>query len=157
MEYQIYTDGGCSGNKRDSNCPGGYAYVILDPAESVLESGSGRVENTTNNRMEMLAVIEGLHALRKMLGRDAKLHSCVVVTDSKYVCENYVDYLPGWRRNGWKKANGKGVLNVDMWKRIDEVTPEFKSFRFKWVKGHASNRFNEMVDGMAQGQIRDGG
>ena len=104
-----------------------------------------------------MAVIEGLHFLRRMLGHNSKSNSCVVITDSKYVCENYVDYLPGWRKNGWKKANGKGVLNVDLWKRISEVTPEFKEFRFKWVKGHANNRFNEMVDSMAQGRIRDGG
>ncbi len=159
MEFKVYTDGGCSGNKRDADCPGGFAYLILDAADSVLLSESGREENTTNNRMEMMAVLEGARALKKLLDQEwssSSRHDCIVVTDSRYVCDNYEDYLSGWKKNGWKKANGKPVLNVDLWKRIDSVAPEFKSFRFRWVKGHATNRFNIMVDEIAQGQIRGG-
>ena len=159
MEFKVYTDGGCSGNKRDAGCPGGFGYIILDAADSILLSNGGREENTTNNRMEMMAVIEGTRALTELLNQewvDSNEHDCVVFTDSRYVCDNYEDYLLGWKKNGWKKANGKPVLNVDLWKRIDLAAPEFKSFRFRWVKGHASNRFNIMVDEIAQNHIRGG-
>jgi len=157
MEFTIYTDGGCSGNKRDSGCVGGYGFIILDPENKILIEGGGREINTTNNMMEMVAVIKGLQILKGILNVSyggSVIHDCAVITDSKYVCENWEDYLPDWKKNNWRKANKKPVLNVRYWKEIDKLTPEFKSFRFKWVKGHNANALNERADAIAQGYIR---
>ena len=149
----MYTDGGCHGNRRDAGCPGGYGYVILDPGSNEISSGGGSERNTTNNRMEMTAVIEGLKHLIVTLEASydgSKKHDCIVKTDSKYVCENFDDYLPNWKKNGWRKSKGGSVLNKDLWKKIDELTPEFRSFRFQWVKGHAKDKWNILADSLVQ-------
>jgi len=153
VKFIVYTDGGCSGNKRGAGCPGGYGYVILDPSNTIILKGGGHRINVTNNQMELLAVIQGLTALKKELDEahgGASAHSCIVRPDSQYVSENYTAYLPDWKKRGWRKSNGKRVLNSDLWKQLDKLTPEFKSVGFKWVKGHASNKFNNMVDAIVQ-------
>lgn len=157
MEFIIYTDGGCSGNKRDAGCPGGYGYVILDPSNTIILKGGGYRINVTNNQMELLAVIQGLKALKKELDAaygGIKKHSCIIRPDSQYVSENYTAYLPMWKKNNWRKSNGKPVLNVDLWKKLDALTPEFKSYSFRWVKGHSRNQFNKMADMIVQTQIK---
>ena len=157
MKFTTYTDGGCSGNRRDSGCPGGYGYIILDPGENNICEGGGKDFNTTNNRMELRAVIEGLISLKEILNDEyegAKKHDCVVKTDSRYVCDNFDDYLPEWKRNGWKKSKGSPVLNKDLWQKIDELTPEFRSLRFFWIKGHASDKWNILADSLAQQNIK---
>lgn len=156
MTFTVYTDGGCSGNKRDAGCPGGYGWIILDPANTIIRKGGGYRINVTNNQMELLAVIQGLKALKKELDDSydgASNHHCIVRPDSQYVSENYTAYLPEWKRNGWRKSNGKKVLNLNLWKRLDSITPEFKSFTFKWVKGHASNQYNNAVDAIVKEQM----
>ncbi len=156
MEFTVYTDGGCHGNRRDAGCPGGYGYVILDPGNNKICEGGGKRKDTTNNRMEMLAVIQGLIALKEILNDEccgSDIHDCIVKTDSRYVCDNFDDYLPEWKKNGWRKSKGGVVLNKDLWKRIDGLTPEFKSFRFQWVKGHARDKWNILVDQIAQDHI----
>jgi len=157
VEFTIYTDGGCSGNQRGANCPGGYGYVIIDAGNNILQRGGGHRTNVTNNQMELLAVIQGMRTLKKLLDSEydgAKNHSCVIRPDSKYVSDNYDEYLPVWRSNGWRKSNGKFVINVPLWKMLDALTPDFKAFCFKWVKGHARSKFNNMADGIAQDQIK---
>ena len=157
LEFTIYTDGGCSGNKRDSGCPGGFGYVVLDPGENSLSEGGGKRENTTNNRMEMLAVIKGLEELKIVLDQEydgASKHDAVVKTDSRYICDNFEDYLPEWKKNGWKKSKGGMVLNKDLWKKIDKLAPEFRSFRFQWVKGHAKDKWNNLADSIVQNYIK---
>lgn len=157
MEFTIYTDGGCSGNQRDANCPGGYGYVIIDSGSNILRRGGGHRMNVTNNQMELLAVIQGMRALQKLLDSEygsAKNHGCIMRPDSKYVSDNFVEYLPVWKKNGWRKSNRKPVLNTALWKLLDALTPEFKAFNFKWVKGHARSKFNNMADGIAQDQIK---
>lgn len=156
MEFTVYTDGGCHGNRRDAGCPGGYGYLILDPGNNEIDHDGGSEENTTNNRMEMTAIIQGLKNLIGSLEVSyggSKKHDCIVKTDSRYVCDNFEDYLPEWKKNGWRKSKGGAVLNKDLWKRIDELTPEFKSFRFQWVKGHARDKWNNLVDQIAQDHI----
>ena len=158
MEFEAYTDGGCSGNRRDSDCVGGYAYIILDPSETIISEGGGKGLNTTNNRMEMTAFIEGLKEARRLLNEEyggAEKHSITVFTDSKYVAENFVDYLPEWKKNKWRKANKSQVINKDLWKKLDVIAPEFKAFKFKWIKGHANNKLNNRADAAAQGYMRD--
>ena len=159
MEFTIYTDGGCRGNRRNSGCIGGYGFLILDPAKNIIWNGGGKVKDTTNNMMEMRAVIEGMRWLKTKLNESyggCEKHDCIVLTDSKYVCENYEDYLPEWKKRGWKKSNRKPVINKDLWICMDDLTPEFKSFRFKWVKAHATDKYNIHVDAIVQRYMRDG-
>jgi len=153
----VYTDGGCHGNRRDAGCFGGYGFAILDPSGAIIRQGGGVGENTTNNRMEMKAVIMGLKILflELSINYDGPDHDCIVKTDSKYVCDNYSDYLPEWKKNGWRKSKGGEVLNKDLWKEMDKLTPEFKSFKFQWVKGHHRDKYNILVDGIAQENIEN--
>jgi len=157
MIFSIYTDGGCSGNKRGTNCPGAFAFLILDPGNNVLTSGSGRVENTTNNRMELTAAIKGMQMLISDLSKSefkpVKNNDCVIYTDSRYMADNFSDYLPEWQKNGWRKSAGGMVINSDLWKELAVLTPEFKSFKFVWVKGHSIDRFNQEVDRLVRSQL----
>ena len=133
----IYTDGACSGNPGK----GGYGVVMLyGSARKELSEGFSR---TTNNRMEVLAVITGLASLKE---------SCNVnlYSDSKYVV-NAIEqgWLEGWKKNGWKKSNKGAVLNVDLWKKLDEQRKKH-NVKFIWVKGHAENVENERCDQLAR-------
>ena len=133
----IYTDGACSGNPGQ----GGYGVVMLyGSARKELSEGFSR---TTNNRMEVLAVITGLASLKE---------SCNVnlYSDSKYVV-NAIEqgWLEGWKKNGWKKSNKGAVLNVDLWKKLDEQLKKH-NVKFIWVKGHAENVENERCDQLAR-------
>jgi ribonuclease HI len=153
--YLIYTDGGCSGNDASKNCPGGYGYVIVTPEQDTIEGG-GNLRGTTNNCMELTAVAAGLNKLNQYLTKKNQLTSetsCTILTDSKYVCDNWNDYFETWKSNGWRKSSGGQVANIDLWKRIDKETSEFKSVIFQWVKGHSSNRFNNRADIIAQNHI----
>ena len=147
MKYSIYTDGGCSGNKRDAGCKGAWAFVILNVFDEIIHSGAGREVNTTNNRMELTATIKGLEELINIQNKfGSKDTECTVYTDSKYVSDNFSDYVEGWKENGWRKSSGGSVINTDLWKLLCSRTPEFKSFKFQWVKGHSTNKFNQLVD-----------
>jgi len=131
----LYTDGACSGNPG----PGGWACVLVyKETEKELCGGDPA---TTNNRMEMTAVIEGLKALKE---------PCVVdlYTDSKYVLEGATKWLAGWQEKGWKKADKKPVLNVDLWQILVELLGQHE-ITWHWVKGHAGNPYNERVDALA--------
>lgn len=153
VQFSIYTDGGCSGNKRDCNCPGSYAFVLLDPAKNELGSGSGIIPNTTNNRMEMTAVIEGCRALKKMTDLHyggATINECHVFTDSRYVVDNFNDYIVEWHDNGWRRSAGGSVINIDLWKSMYVESKMFKTFKINWVKGHSTNPLNQKVDGMVR-------
>ncbi|MBQ4471930.1 MAG: ribonuclease HI [Alphaproteobacteria bacterium] len=134
-EVTLYTDGACSGNPG----PGGWACVLLYK-ETKKELSGGEAE-TTNNRMELTAVIEGLRALKE---------SCSVqlYTDSKYVMEGATKWLSGWQEKGWRRADKKPVLNVELWQVLaDELARH--TITWHWVKGHAGNPYNERVDALA--------
>lgn len=133
----IYTDGACSGNPG----PGGYGVILTDAAGRRKELSAG-YKHTTNNRMELLAVIVGLEAL--------KLPSKVrVVTDSKYVANAISEgWLKNWIARGWRKADKKPVLNVDLWKRLLPLLDEH-AVTFEWIKGHAGHPENERCDELA--------
>lgn len=136
VQVEIYTDGACLGNPG----PGGWA--------AILESGkhrrelSGAEAATTNNRMELSAAIEGLKALRK---------SCDVVlyTDSRYVKQGMTEWLPGWRRKGWRTASGKPVENRDLWEQL-VAAAEPHRIRWEWVRGHNGVPGNERADQLAR-------
>ena len=151
MKFEIYTDGSCLGNKAGANCPGGYAYLILDSAGSEIERGGGKRVNVTNNQMEMNAVCAGLKGLIEYIGEflgEPKDYCCTVYTDSKYVSGNY-KWIEGWKDKGWKKTDKKPVLNKEGWIYMSKLIPEFGKFNFKWVRSHAGNKYNNIVDVMA--------
>ena len=135
-QVTIFTDGACSGNPG----PGGWCAILrAGPHEKVL---SGSDPETTNNRMELTAVIEGLAALK----RPCRVQ---VVSDSKYVCDAVNErWLPAWKRKGWKKSDGKPVLNPELWQRLDALLASHK-VAFTWIKGHAGHPENERCDAAA--------
>ncbi|TDR93902.1 RNase HI [Enterovirga rhinocerotis] len=135
----IYTDGACSGNPG----PGGWgALLIFGEAEREL---SGAEPHTTNNRMELMAAISALEALKRPCTVD--LH-----TDSQYVRNGISTWIAGWKKKGWLTADRKPVKNEDLWRRLDAAR-ERHEVSWHWVKGHADDARNNRVDGMARGAI----
>ena len=135
-EVTLYTDGACSGNPG----PGGWCAVLRAGAHEKQLSGSAPA--TTNNRMELTAVIEGLSALKRPC-------RVLVVTDSKYVCDAVNQrWLQAWKKKGWKKSNGKPVLNPDLWQLMDALL-QTHTVTFRWIKGHAGHPENERCDAVA--------
>lgn len=135
-QIEIYTDGACSGNPG----PGGWGAVLVYNGKEKELSGSEK--NTTNNRMELTAVIMALNALNQ---------SCEVklTTDSKYVCDAInKEWVYSWRKNGWKKSDKKPALNVDLWKELLSLL-EKHEVEFIWVKGHNGHKYNEICDALA--------
>ncbi len=141
MKVFLYSDGACSGNPGI----GGYCAILrYNQSEKIV---SGYEENTTNNRMELTAVIEGLKALKV---------SCdvIVVSDSKYVCDAINQgWLLNWKQKGWRKSNKKAVLNVDLWRTLDELI-SFHNVKFQWIQGHAGHPENERCDEIAVNEYR---
>ena len=135
----LYTDGACSGNPG----PGGWG-AILEYAGTEKELSGGE-NSTTNNRMELTAVIAGLSALKE---------PCIVelYSDSKYVIDGLQKgWAESWKKNGWKKADKKPALNPDLWEKLLELT-HVHQMRYHWVKGHADNPKNNRCDQMAVAQ-----
>ena len=135
-EVEIYTDGACSGNPGK----GGWGAVLVYNGKE--KEISGFEAQTTNNRMELTAVIEALKALKE---------SCFVklTTDSKYVCDAINQgWVYSWEQNGWKKADKKPALNVDLWEELLALLEEHE-VEFIWIKGHNGNPYNERCDKMA--------
>ncbi|TWT51631.1 Ribonuclease HI [Thalassoglobus neptunius] len=137
---QLFTDGACSGNPG----PGGWAYVLRHPASNTEKEGSGGDRETTNNQMELMAVISGLLALT----RPSEVE---VVTDSVYVAKGSQEWMPNWKRNGWRRKEGKSwkpVKNLELWQQIDELLSKHQ-VRFTVVKGHSGHPENERCDELA--------
>jgi ribonuclease HI len=137
---QLYTDGACSGNPG----PGGWAYILRHPASGRVLEAAGAEAETTNNRMELTAVIEGLSALK----RPCRVE---VITDSQYVAKGIREWLPNWKRQGWKRREGgrwKPVLNEDLWTRLDRLLAEH-DVKVTHVLGHRGHPENEACDRMA--------
>jgi ribonuclease HI len=137
----IHTDGACSGNPG----PGGWG-AILSFGETEKEL-KGWEAHTTNNRMELMAAISALEALKKPCRVD--LH-----TDSKYVQDGISKWIHGWKRNGWKTSDKKPVKNVDLWKRLDESMARH-DVKWHWVKGHVGHELNERADQLARDAIAE--
>lgn len=132
----MYTDGACSGNPG----PGGWG-VILRYQQHEKEL-SGGAENTTNNRMELEAVIQGLTSLKQK-------SQVKVTTDSKYVMDGITKWIKNWKKNGWKTAVKKDVVNKDLWQILDKLYQKHE-VTFFWVKGHAGHLDNERADELAR-------
>ncbi len=135
---EIYTDGACLGNPG----PGGWA-ALLRHSERERELAGGEAV-TTNNRMEMMAAIAALEALKQPCRID-------LYTDSQYVQRGIGEWLPGWIRRGWKTAGGDPVKNQDLWQRLQAAVADHK-VTWHWVKGHAGHVENERVDVLARDQ-----
>jgi ribonuclease HI len=132
---EIYADGACRGNPG----PGGWGAVVLS-AEGDQEM-MGATGNTTNNRMELCGVLEGLRAL----SQPARVR---VYTDSTYVCKGMTEWIAGWKRRNWRTAGGRAVKNQDLWLALDEAQSHHE-VEWQWVRGHAGNAGNERADGLA--------
>ncbi len=133
----LFTDGACKGNPG----PGGWAYIIKHPASGKEREGSGGEALTTNNRMEMLAVIRGLEMLRQPLSVD-------LYSDSQYVLKGLETWMAGWKRRGWRTADGQAVKNQDLWEALDRLRAPH-SLRLHWVRGHSGHPENTRCDAMA--------
>jgi len=145
MNIQAYSDGGCSGNPG----PGGWAYVLL--IDDIQKAVSGGEENTTNNRMELSAVINGLKDIYSHpLWRSAQI---VFHTDSQYVQRGITEWIQNWERNGWQTKAKKPVKNQQLWKELKHYADKL-SVEWKWVRGHSGNTYNELCDTMVQAEIK---
>lgn len=142
-ELDIYTDGACSGNPG----AGGYGAVLLyKGARKELSQG---YKSTTNNRMEMLAVIKALEILKEPC-------KVTLYSDSKYVVDSVTKgWVYGWKKKNWIKSDKKKALNVDLWERMLELL-SIHDVSFEWVKGHADNMENERCDELARAAIASG-
>ncbi|VVT23393.1 ribonuclease HI, degrades RNA of DNA-RNA hybrids [Sphingomonas sp. EC-HK361] len=134
-DVEIFTDGACKGNPG----PGGWGAVIRSGAHEKELSGGEAL--TTNNRMELIAAIEALNALKR---------PCRVTlsTDSRYVMDGLTKWIHGWKRNGWRTADKKPVKNAELWQALLAAT-ERHEIRWEWVKGHAGHPENERADTLA--------
>ena len=138
---EIYTDGACSGNPG----PGGWGAVLR--YKGVEKELSGGEKDTTNNRMELTAVIKALEALKERC-------SVTLYTDSKYVSDAFNQgWIYGWLKKDWKKSDGKPVLNKELWQRLYELWKQH-DITLVWVKGHADNIYNNRCDELAVGESR---
>ena len=135
----IFTDGSCEGNPG----PGGWAAVLMSGVHR--KEVSGGEPATTNNRMELLAAIGALAALKE---------SCTVelCTDSQYLRDGIDRWVAGWKRNGWLTRDKKAVKNADLWRQLDALVPRHR-ITWKWVKGHAGHEHNERCDELARGAV----
>ena len=140
MKFKIYTDGACSGNPGK----GGWAAIIIDGKNQSNISGSE--SKTTNNRMELMAPIMALKKIR----RESEI---TIFTDSKYVKDGITEWIKKWKLNNWKNSNKKPVKNKDLWIKLDNSCQKHK-VKWKWVKAHAGNKLNNLVDELAVSETR---
>ena len=137
---RLFTDGACSGNPG----PGGWAYILEHPASGRSSDASGAEPSTTNNRMELTGVIEGLATLKRRCEVE-------LITDSEYVGKGIRDWMPKWKSQGWQRKEGsrfKPVINLDLWQKLDELVARHK-VRVTIVLGHNGHAENEACDRMA--------
>ena len=140
MKLKIYTDGACSGNPGK----GGWAAIILDGKKQ--SSISGSENKTTNNRMELMATVM---ALKKIKTKS----EIIIYTDSRYVKDGITEWIKKWKLNNWKSSNKKPVKNKDLWVKLDNCCQKH-DVSWKWVKAHAGNKLNNLVDELAVSKAR---
>ncbi|MEM7756266.1 MAG: ribonuclease HI [Planctomycetota bacterium] len=134
---ELYTDGACSGNPG----PGGWAYILRHRVSKSEREANGGERQTTNNRMELQAVIEGLTALTRPSAVD-------LYSDSQYVLNGLKSWMAGWKKKGWKTASKQPVKNQDLWQQLDDLI-QSHDVSFHWVKGHNEHPENERADRLA--------
>ncbi|MDD2405901.1 MAG: ribonuclease HI [Sphaerochaetaceae bacterium] len=143
QSIELYTDGGCSGNPG----PGGLAYVLREGNNHIAQSGGQAF--TTNNKMELTAVIKGLDHILKTFGKGTRV---TVLTDSQYVKNGISVWIFNWKRNGWKTASKDPVKNKELWIELDALQQDL-SVSWQWVKGHAGVELNELCDTLVRAEM----
>ena len=156
---KIFTDGGCSGNPG----LGGWAYVIVLETilgQTLLAEQNGGEKATTNNRMELTAVIKSLQALLNMTASEGNVYSSrktVVYTDSQYVQKGITEWIYKWKQNAWRTSDKKPVKNQDLWADLDALSADLAhqgtTLAWEWVRGHSGIEYNERCDRMTQQAI----
>ncbi len=135
-KIEIFTDGACSGNPG----PGGWGVLLRENGEE--REMCGGEKYTTNNRMELIAVIQALQSLPAP-------YQVTLTTDSRYVCDGICAWLPRWKNKNWRKSDGKPVLNKDLWQQLDNEVVRHQ-IEWRWVKGHSQHRENDIADQLAR-------
>lgn len=160
VDYALYTDGSCIGNP----WPGGRGAVVIQNAEWKMQNWNviklaGKSKDTTNNQMELQAVIEGLKWIKKAekeksnpLRIENSELSIEIVTDSNYVKSGIEEWIENWKTNGWKTYRKKPIKNKELRQELNSLVGLF-DIKWSWVKGHAGNTYNEMADKLANGNM----
>tara|TARA_B100000029_G_scaffold322225_1_gene314614 strand:+ start:679 stop:1125 length:447 start_codon:yes stop_codon:yes gene_type:complete len=143
MEIKIYTDGACVGNPG----PGGWAAVIIQENNKIEIFGGEK--QTTNNRMELTAAIKALEYCLEKETKQLSLKEVKIYTDSNYLKDGITVWINSWEKNNWKTADKKNVKNVDLWKKLKELT-KISQIEWYWIKGHSQNPMNELADKLAK-------
>ena len=143
MEIKIYTDGACIGNPG----PGGWAAIILKENEKKELFGGEKL--TTNNRMELTATIKALEYCNNQDQKQRSLKNLKIFTDSTYVKEGITVWINNWEKNNWKTSDKKNVKNIDLWKRLKELTQPTQ-VEWIWIKGHSKDAMNDLADELAK-------
>ena len=141
FDYIIYTDGACSGNPGS----GGWAAIIFNKSSGQKYKKIGGEIETTNNRMELKAIIEALESIPKE-------SSLEIFTDSKYAINGIEVWIKKWKTNDWLGSNKKKIKNKDLWVKLDTLSQQFQ-IKWNWVKGHSGDKYNDEVDRLARDQI----
>ena len=143
MELKIYTDGACAGNPG----PGGWSAIIISDSKTIELFGGAKL--TTNNKMELTAAIKALEYCVKLKKNNFPLKKIKIYTDSTYVKDGITVWINNWEKNNWKTADKKNVKNVDLWKKLKELTKSHK-IEWYWVKGHSNDPMNDLADKLAK-------
>lgn len=140
----IYTDGACSGNPG----PGGWAAVLLSKEQNAAKEISGYEAHTTNNKMEILAAINGIKAITS---ENVKIQ---IFTDSMYLKNGITSWIKSWKANGWMTSGKEPVKNLDLWQELDALNAKFEIV-WNWVKAHSDNKFNNRADELARSEVKN--
>lgn len=155
MKYRIYTDGACSGNPG----PGGFAYVVVTEHDKVLIKSGGFSENTTNNAMELKAILKALQFILLSAGdfgtyakTNVKGAEVTIVSDSAYCINALQQGWPySWKTNDWKTKKGEQVKNKELWQKLLDVLKDARcTIQYEKIKGHAGDKYNELADELAK-------
>jgi len=147
---EIYIDGSCLGNSSTRVTPGG-AGVVIKVSENKIIQSSISIPDTTNDRAELKAFLLALDIIKTKFNTK----QIIIYSDSRYVLDGVTIWLHNWKRNGWKRGNGKPVKNADLWKEV-AIFPRLSELTMKWVKGHSGNKMNEMADKLAHSAAKQG-
>jgi ribonuclease HI len=150
----IYTDGACHGNQKvNVDRPGGWAYIIIKDGE-IIHKDLNADKDTTNNKMELTAIIKGLEYLTEMSISNQHIN---IRTDSMYVLKGVTEWMSNWKKNNWKNAKKETVKNSELWKMLDRYHTRLLELKnkieWKWVKAHATDKYNNLVDRLANDAI----
>lgn len=151
----VHIDGSCLGNSRSRVTPGGWAAIYVDDLNDdgktcEVDCYSQSIPDTTSDRAELTAFIEAMNIIAKKGDYNKKI---TIHTDSRYVVDGYTAWLSSWIANGWKRRNGKPVLNKDLWLQIAKL-PKMTELSIEWEKGHAGNKYNEIADKLAHDRAK---